>query len=39
MSNKRLIRQKISLASWQIGKLVRIFAPRTYKNHYGRNKI
>ena len=21
------------------GKLVRIFAPRTYKNHYGRNKI
>ena len=32
MSNKRLIRQKISLASWQIGKLVRIFAPRTYKS-------
>ena len=32
MSNKRLIRQKISLASWQIGKLVCIFAPRTYKS-------
>ncbi len=32
MSNKRLIRQKISLANWQIGKLVRIFAPRTYKS-------
>ena len=32
MSNKRLIGQKISLANWQIGKLVRIFAPRTYKS-------
>ena len=31
MSNKRLIRQKISLASWQIGKLVRIFAPEHIK--------
>ena len=32
MSNKRLIGQKISLANWQIGKLVCIFAPRTYKS-------
>ena len=32
MSNKRLIGQKISLANWQIGKLVRIFVPRTYKS-------
>ena len=32
MSNKRLIYEKISLANWQIGKLVRIFAPRTYKS-------